>query len=126
MCGTFVISESESIATATTLDDLDSRCREAPVSPYLAGNFRGSSTLPSIYLDGCADIYGATDVKRFLNGELVPDSTVTANIVKAASLCVDATATCSCSSKKYKDKHLAQIAFASGEYSALFGYSESM
>ncbi|MCK4765403.1 MAG: hypothetical protein KAW12_24590 [Candidatus Aminicenantes bacterium] len=125
MCGNFIISPVEAITQSQNLDVLGKLLREnKDDSPYLSGNFRGSWTLPSLYLGAWACTYGPSNLQDALTGPL--DAAVVGLLNTAASLCTDEASANPCIDFTYKDNTQSMSDFAKGEYDGFIGFSESM
>lgn len=125
LCGNFIISPVEAITQSQNLDVLGKLLRENKEdSPYLSGNFRGSWTLPSLYLGAWACTYGPSNLQDALTGPL--DTAVVGILNTAASLCTDEASANPCIDFTYKDNTKSMIAFAQAEYDGFIGFSESM
>lgn len=125
MCGNFIISRFEEIAQSQTLDALGPLLKQNKLAPpYLSGNFRGSSTLPALYLGGWACTYGASGLQKALVEPL--DTAVVSLLNQAASFCTDESSANPCIDFTYKDSNEPMIKFAQGQYDGYMGFSESM
>jgi thiamine pyridinylase len=124
LCGHFVFARDPQITSARTGEALIAALEHgAPKTPRLAGRLTGSWNVPSLYLDGYADSYGANSLLPALSIHL--DPAALSNLEAFAKECLTGGRN-PCVNGDYDDPDVPTAAFAAGKAAAMFGYSERL
>ncbi|WNG50048.1 hypothetical protein F0U60_42440 [Archangium minus] len=128
LCAHYIVSRSESVSNARTVDELV-RILSSRKTPEvdLAANLLGSWNLPSLYLDAWTDTYGPAQVQSAVTTERY-DTQVIAGLKKLAGACETSTGN-PCIDGTYdaaENVDLPATLFAEGKADVTLGYSERL
>ena len=127
LCGHFLITRSQEIASADSFSELEQVFKaQGNQIRDLAGNFLGSWNLPALYLDAWKDSYPSRNVAFGLTEQLEPR--IISGFKKLTSHCLQ-NGQNPCLDGTYDDwkkPTLAADEFSAGKADALFGYSERL
>lgn len=126
LCGNYVYSWAEGIENVDTGQGLIDFLSQSPdpSATALVGNFKGSWTLPSLYVDAWADTH-TNDPSQVAQAYDLPLDSSTMNIfTPVVDLCGSQGGPCLTGS--YKDNTHAETLFAQNEANGFVGYSERL
>lgn len=125
LCGNYIYSWEEGIRQVSTgkglisfLENLD------PSVTPLVGNFKGSWTLPSLYVDAWADTFTNDPSQVAASYELPLDQTTMSVFQGVVNLCGDKGG--KCLDGTFKDNTAAETLFAQNKANGFVGYSERL
>ncbi len=124
LCSNVIYARSNAVQRATSGEDLVlALAKIDPKVPPLVGNFAGSWTLPSTYVDAWADSNGTANLLGAYNPKLDPNTMKDLHAVVEACEVVNGNP---CLDKRYKDNTEAEKAYALGKANGFFGYTERL
>lgn len=127
LCGNFIYSRAPQLEQANDANELLEILAGAagPGAPPLIGNYAGSWTLPSAYLDAWADGHDNAPASVMTAYPLPLDEATVAPLRALTGSCATAGKN-PCLDKTYKDNSKAELAFAQGQAGGFVGYSERL
>lgn len=127
LCGNFIYSRAPQLEQADDASELLEILADAagPGVPPLIGNYAGSWTLPSVYLDAWADGHDNAPASVQTAYPLPLDEATVAPLRALTGSCASVGKN-PCLDKTYKDNSKAELAFAQGQAGGFVGYSERL
>lgn len=127
LCGNFIYSRAPELESADDANELLQILGKAagPGAPPLIGNYAGSWTLPSFYLDAWADGHDNAPAAVQTAYPLPLDDLTVAPLRALTGAC-SSSGKNPCMDKTYKDNTEAELAFAQGRAGGFVGYSERL
>jgi thiamine pyridinylase len=127
LCGNFIYSRAPELEGADDANELLEILGKAagPGAPPLIGNYAGSWTLPSFYLDAWADGHDNAPASVQTAYPLPLDEVTVAPLRALTDSCASSGKN-PCLDKTYKDNTKAELAFAQGQAGGFVGYSERL
>jgi thiamine pyridinylase len=124
LCSNVIYARSNTIQKATNgLELVAALTKIDPKAVPIAGNFLGSWTLPSTYVDAWADTKGTTNLRAAYHPTLDPR---TMTDLRAVIHSCKVSGKNPCMDKTYKDNTEAEKAYALGKANGFFGYTERL